>query len=123
MLLAVAVVQAVTAGWRRRLVAGSALLIGLGLVVAGSDSVETIPLWLADGAITGLVLLAAWVLVLRHQPALVPLVTAAGATAVRHSQHRRQRLPRRRCGIAGRGGTGGCSSRVVVSEADRRQWC
>ncbi len=79
MLLAVAVVQAVTAGWQRRLAAGASLLIGLGLVAAGSDSVETIPLWLADGAITGLVLLAAWVLVLRHQPALVPLMTAAGA--------------------------------------------
>ena len=87
MLLAVAVVQAVTAGWQRRLVAGSALLIGLGLVAAGSDSVEIIPLWLADGAITGLVLLAAWVLVLRHQPALVPLVTAAGAllSAIRNT--------------------------------------
>ena len=79
MLLAVAVVQAVTAGWQRRLAAGCALLIGLGLVAAGSDSVETIPLWLADGATTGLVLLAAWVFVLRHQPALVPLMTAAGA--------------------------------------------
>jgi hypothetical protein len=87
MLLAVAVVQAVTAGWRRRITAGSALLIGLGLVVAGGEGLETIPLWLADGVITGLVLLAAWVLVLRHQPALVPLVTATGAilSAIRNT--------------------------------------
>jgi hypothetical protein len=87
MLLAVAVVQAVTAGWSRRLAVGSALLIGLGLMVAGGDRVETIPLWLADGVITGVVLLAAWVLVLRHQPALVPLVTATGAilSAIRNT--------------------------------------
>ncbi len=79
MLLAVAVVQAATAGWQRRPAAGVALLIGIGLVAAGGEGVESIPLWLVDGVITGLVLLAAWVMVLRHQPALVPLVTAAGA--------------------------------------------
>jgi hypothetical protein len=79
MLLALAVVQAVTAGWQRRLGVGSAILVGLGFVIAGSRGVETVPLWLAAGAITGLVLLAVWAMVLRHQPALVPLVTAAGA--------------------------------------------
>ncbi len=78
MLVVVALVQAVTSGWQRRFAAGSAILIGLGLVVAGSGGVETVPLWLAEGVITGLVLLAVWVLVLRHQPALVPLVTATG---------------------------------------------
>jgi hypothetical protein len=56
-------------------------------VVAGGDGVETVPLWLTDGVITGLVLLGAWVLVLRHQPALVPLVTGAGAilSAIRNA--------------------------------------
>ncbi|MDX2438369.1 MAG: hypothetical protein QNL88_15155, partial [Acidobacteriota bacterium] len=78
MLVVVALVQAVTSGWQRRFAAGSAILIGLGLVVAGSGGVETVPLWLVEGVITGLVLLAVWVLVLRHQPALVPLVTATG---------------------------------------------
>jgi hypothetical protein len=76
--VAVALVQAVTSGWQRRLAAGSAILIGLGLVLAGSSGVETVLLWLAEGVVTGLVLLGAWVLVLRRQPALVPLVTAAG---------------------------------------------
>jgi hypothetical protein len=79
MLLVLAVVHAVTAGWQRRLGAGSAILVGIGFVIAGSRGVETVPLWLAAGAITGLVLLAVWTMVLRHQPALVPLVTAAGA--------------------------------------------
>jgi len=77
-LVAVALVQALTGGWQRRYAAGSAILIGLGMVVAGSDGVETIPLWLAAGILTGIVLLAAWVLVIRRHPALVPLVTAAG---------------------------------------------
>jgi hypothetical protein len=78
-LLAVAVVHAVTAGWQRRLGAGSAILVGLGFVIAGSRGVETVPLWLGAGLFTGLVLLAVWAMVLRHQPSLVPLVTAAGA--------------------------------------------
>ncbi len=78
MLVVVALVQAVTSDWQRRFAAGSAILVGLGLVVAGSDGVETVPLWFAEGVLTGLVLLAVWVLALRHQPALVPLVTATG---------------------------------------------
>jgi hypothetical protein len=32
-----------------------------------------------EGVLTGIVMLAVWVLVLRHHPALTPLVTAAGA--------------------------------------------
>ncbi len=78
-LLVLAVIQAVTSGWQRRLGAGSAILVGLGFVITGSGGVETVPLWLAEGAIAGLVLLAVWAMVLRHQPSLVPLVTGAGA--------------------------------------------
>ena len=79
-LLAVAVVQSLTNGWSRRRGLTVALLILLGLVVTGGEGVESIPLWLIEGALTGLVLLAIWVVALRHHPALVPLVTAAGAT-------------------------------------------
>jgi hypothetical protein len=78
-LLAVAVFNSFTDGWRRRQPQASLFLILLGLVVTGSEGVETIPLWLLEGALTGLVLLAVWVLVLRHHPALVPTVTASGA--------------------------------------------
>jgi len=78
-LLFVAVVQAITDGWRRQRALTVVLLIALGLVVTGSEGVESIPLWFLEGALTGLVLLAIWVLALRHHPALAPLVTAGGA--------------------------------------------
>lgn len=77
-LLAVASMYALTDGWRRRRVLASFFLVLLGLVVTGSEGVETVPLWLLEGILTGLVLLAVWALVLRHQPALVPVVTACG---------------------------------------------
>jgi len=76
LLFIVAVMHAVTNGWQRRRVLVSAMLVSLGMVMVGSDGVESVPLWLAEGLITGLILLAVWVLVLRHYPALVPLVTA-----------------------------------------------
>ena len=78
-LFMVAVLEALTGGWRRRRAVGAAALLAFGLVVAGSGSVESLALWLAEGLGTGLVLLAAWVLVIRHQPTIVPLVVAAGA--------------------------------------------
>jgi hypothetical protein len=78
-LLAVAVLHAFTAGWQKLQLVAAAILVLFGLVVAGSEGVETVPLWLLEGFLTGLVLLAVWVLVLRHHPALVPLVTASGA--------------------------------------------
>ena len=78
-LLAVVAFDAFTNGWKRRQLVGWALSILFGLVVTGSDGVEGLPLWIVEGAVTGIVLLAVWVLVLRHHPALVPLVTATGA--------------------------------------------
>ena len=79
-LLVVATMYAFTEGWRRRQPVASVSMILLGLVVTGSEGVESIPLWLLEGVLTGLVMLAIWLLVLRHLPALTPLVTAAGAT-------------------------------------------
>ena len=78
-LAAAAVLQAATSGWQKRTGLFSVVIVALGLVFAGSGAVETIPLWLAEGLVMGLVLLAAWVLAVRHHPAIVPLVTAAGA--------------------------------------------
>ena len=78
-LLVVALIRTATDGWRRRQGLFSAVLVSLGLVLAGSDGVESIPLWLLRGLVTGLVLWLVWALVLRHHPALVPLVTATGA--------------------------------------------
>jgi hypothetical protein len=78
LVLVVAVIHTVTNGWQRKQAGTAALLVLLGLVVTGSEGVESIPMWLLEGLLTGLVLLAVWVLALRHHPALVPLVTAAG---------------------------------------------
>jgi hypothetical protein len=78
-LLAIATLHAFTDGWRRRRPVAAVFAILFGLVVTGSEGVETLPLWLLEGVPTGLVLLFTWVIVLRHHPALVPLVTATGA--------------------------------------------
>jgi hypothetical protein len=78
-LLAVAVLHAFTDGWRRRQPVAAVFLVLFGLIVTGSEGVESLPLWMVEGILTGLVLLAVWVLVLRHHPALVPIVTATGA--------------------------------------------
>jgi hypothetical protein len=78
-LLVIAAIQSITDGWRRRQLVTSALLIGLGVVMTGTEGIESIPLWLLEGVLTGIVMLAVWALVLRHHPALTPLVTAAGA--------------------------------------------
>jgi len=79
-LLVVAALYAFTEGWRRRQPVASVFMILLGLVVTGSEGVESIPMWLLEGSLTGAVLLVIWILILRHHPALTPLVTAAGAT-------------------------------------------
>jgi hypothetical protein len=79
LLLVVAVIHSATDGWQRKQAGTATLLVLLGLVVTGSEGVESIPLWLLEGLLTGLVLLVVWVLALRHHPALVPLVTATGA--------------------------------------------
>ena len=78
-LLAIATLHVFTDGWRRRRPVTVVLVILFGLVVTGSEGVESLLLWTLEGGLTGLVLLAAWVLVLRQHPALVPLVTATGA--------------------------------------------
>jgi hypothetical protein len=78
-LLVVAALCAFTDGWRRRQPLATVFLVLFGLIVTGSEGVESIPLWLVEGTLTGLVLLAVWMLVLRHHPALVPIITATGA--------------------------------------------
>jgi hypothetical protein len=79
-LLAVAILQSFTDGWRRRQPAAAVLVLLFGLVVTGSQGVESVPLWILEGVLTGLVLLGVWTLVIRHHAALVPLITAAGVT-------------------------------------------
>jgi hypothetical protein len=65
-----------TNGWTKKQALFSALLILLGLVITGARSVETLPLWLLSGVLAGMVLLVAYVFVLRFNLALVPLAAA-----------------------------------------------
>src|SRR5437660_3506082 len=48
----------------------------VGLALAGSTSIETIPSWLIIGATTGIVLMLAYVVAFRHQPILVVFTAA-----------------------------------------------
>jgi hypothetical protein len=77
-LLGVAILHAFTDGWHRRQPLAAVFVVVFGLVVTGGDGVESLPLWMLEGMLTGLVLLAVWVFVIRHHPALLPLITAAG---------------------------------------------
>jgi hypothetical protein len=81
LLLVLGVAHAATSGWTRRRVPVGAVIILVGLMLAGSQDVETIPLWLGGGLATGIAVLASYVLVLRFHLALVP-VTLAVMTAL-----------------------------------------
>jgi hypothetical protein len=80
LLVFVAVAQAGTAGWTRRRVPFALVGLVLGLVLAGRGDIESPRLWLVSGLATGAALLAAYVLVLRHEVGLLPLATAALAS-------------------------------------------
>ncbi|HYR43157.1 MAG TPA: hypothetical protein VER98_09050, partial [Terriglobia bacterium] len=54
----------------------SVFWILVGLAVAGSTSIETIPSWLIIGATTGIVLMLAYLAAFRHQPMLVVFTAA-----------------------------------------------
>jgi hypothetical protein len=55
---------------------GAAAWLVVGIALAGSSSVETIPSWLLVGATTGLALGIAYALVFRHHPELFPITVA-----------------------------------------------
>jgi hypothetical protein len=68
-------VHRLTAGWTRRRALCSALLVVAGVLIAGVGA-DTLVGWIIAGLATGLVLWAAYALVLRHDLGLVPLVSA-----------------------------------------------
>jgi hypothetical protein len=76
LLLVFTAVDRFTNGWTKKQALFSALLILLGLFIAGSRSVETLPIWLLSGLLAGAALLAAYVFVLRFNLGLVPLAVA-----------------------------------------------
>jgi hypothetical protein len=77
LLVFVAALHAGTEGWTRRRVVFSLAGLAVGLVLAGLGKVESPLLWLASGVVAGAALVAAYVLVLRHDTALLPLTTAS----------------------------------------------
>ena len=60
----------------------SGTVLGLGFVGAGVGPAETIEGWALQGAVLGVLLLGTWLLVWRHDRALIPM-TAAGFVALR----------------------------------------
>ncbi len=71
LLLIFASLDAFTRRWSRRQGAAVAVVAVLGLALAGTGDVESLPLWLAAGLLQGALLLAAYLLVLRHDLTLV----------------------------------------------------
>jgi hypothetical protein len=69
-----------TAGWTTRKESVPVLLLLLGLILAGRQSVDSLPGWLVMGALLGLGMWAAYAWVLRFDLSLVP--PAAGAIAL-----------------------------------------
>lgn len=76
-LLIFAALDRLTGRWSRRRRTAAALTLAAGLILSGTGEIETLPLWLAAGAVQGAVLLAAYVFVLRHDLTLVPPAVAA----------------------------------------------
>ncbi|MCI0697231.1 CPBP family intramembrane metalloprotease [candidate division KSB1 bacterium] len=76
LLLVIVAVDRFTNGWSRKKVLFSALVILLGMIMAGARSVETIPVWLLSGLLTGGLLLLAYIFVLRLNLALIPLAVS-----------------------------------------------
>jgi membrane protease YdiL (CAAX protease family) len=68
-----AAVDRFTTGWSKKKALFSILVVLLGLVITGARSVETLPFWLLSGLLMGVVLLAAYIFILRFHLALVPL--------------------------------------------------
>ena len=58
--------------WRGR---GAGIWIFVGIALAGSSSIETIPSWLIIGFTTGIALMIAYLLVFRHHPDLLLITT------------------------------------------------
>ena len=78
-LLVLTFVHATSRGWTRLRSVMSLVLVVFGLMMAGVGGVATVPRWLGGGVAVGLLLLACYVLILRHHVALVPVVAAAVA--------------------------------------------
>jgi hypothetical protein len=78
-LLVLTFVHATSRGWTRLRVVMGLVLVLFGLMMAGVGGVATVPRWFGGGIAVGLLLVACYVLILRHHVALVPVAAAAVA--------------------------------------------
>lgn len=76
-LLVVTSTNTLTARWPRRRPAAAAALVLVGALLAPWASPDDVLPWAAAGLLGGVLLLGAWLRVLRHRPALVVLAAAA----------------------------------------------
>jgi hypothetical protein len=76
----IGLVDDLTAGWTRRRGLGAASVLVLGLAVAGTARVDSLPWWAASGILTGAFGLAVYVFVFRPAPDVLPITIAAMLT-------------------------------------------
>jgi MFS family permease len=75
-------IHSTTRGWRRRKLGGIFLFLVMGLLLE-TRSIETIPSWLAGGALLAVTLLVGYVLVVRYVPRVIlPMVATLAALSV-----------------------------------------
>jgi len=79
LLLLVGLAGAVTRGGRGRGGLAALVLVASGWLLAGAGGVHELAVWLITGLATGLVLWLSYMLVLRRQPALVPVAVGTMA--------------------------------------------
>lgn len=70
------IVDRFTSSWTRRKAVFGSVLVLYGIVLMGSRSIETIPIWLVSGLVIGGLLLGAYVIVLRVNTTIVPIAVA-----------------------------------------------
>jgi hypothetical protein len=80
LLLIVAAVDRITAGWTRRRVLAAALLWIVGGLLGATGSPENLLPWIASAAVAGTLLVAAYILVLRLDVSVVPFAVAVMTT-------------------------------------------
>jgi hypothetical protein len=81
LMLVVATANRISAGWTRRRVLVGALLVIVGGVLGNAGSPLNLAAWIASAATIGALLLAAYLVVLRHHGRVVPFAAALMTTA------------------------------------------
>lgn len=76
-LLVFTAVDRFTKGWTHRKTLFAIILILFGVIITGSESISSLTFWLLSGMVTGIIFLFAYLLVLRFQLSVIPIVFGA----------------------------------------------